>query len=680
MPTYKIKAPNGKTYTVAGPAGATDEQVRAEVLRQHPDAAGKPKEKPTSFFQGVGEGLTKAGTNALQLLEKGPMGVPLKIAGGLIDYAQGATPSFSAGKSIQRNALTANAAMPTRGSTAGRITGEVLGSIPTLAMPGGALVQGAAGGVLLSDDINNPRQVATNALTGAVAGKAGDIVGRRVIAPAATRLGQGVKSAVQKTKPKATPIDDAVEHALAPLGRKAQARAARFESVGVKQPTTGMVTRDPAAWKAERELSKLDDAGAPLQEQILAVDRDLVDAGRSIVDNAGGSIGPEATGLRVQEALKAKSDEMQEVISGLYKGVREQVGDARVPSMENLKAAQAHPDWADNTQFDDMVSAVNKRLLRYADADGGAAGLNVKQAEELRKFIGGLGPNSSQTFAMRRVLQDALDADVIDNLGGAPFAEARAAAAARFGEFKGTFAGKVADEGLAPEKLAKRVLSEGTSLADLRALKKSLTTGTAAQTERGKAALQAMRGETLGDVINSGITPDGSINGTTIYKAFQKAAPKLRVLLDEDEYKAVRRFAYASRDATAQVPHSNVNNSNTASMIANLFPAKASAKQRGIFSQLMRQVSAWTVGGPTANVALLVGDNVAERMAGQRAAKAVGSQVDIASSPQSAATAIKQAEQAAIDEALRKRALERGQDLSGNALRLIGTAGAAQGQ
>lgn len=38
MPTYEIRAPNGKTYRIDGPAGATDAQVRAEVLRQFPDA------------------------------------------------------------------------------------------------------------------------------------------------------------------------------------------------------------------------------------------------------------------------------------------------------------------------------------------------------------------------------------------------------------------------------------------------------------------------------------------------------------------------------------------------------------------------------------------------------------------------------------------------------------------
>jgi hypothetical protein len=38
MPTYEITAPNGKKYRIPGPAGATDEQIRAQVLKQFPEA------------------------------------------------------------------------------------------------------------------------------------------------------------------------------------------------------------------------------------------------------------------------------------------------------------------------------------------------------------------------------------------------------------------------------------------------------------------------------------------------------------------------------------------------------------------------------------------------------------------------------------------------------------------
>lgn len=38
MPTYRIQAPNGRTYQIEGPPGATQAQVIQEVLRQYPDA------------------------------------------------------------------------------------------------------------------------------------------------------------------------------------------------------------------------------------------------------------------------------------------------------------------------------------------------------------------------------------------------------------------------------------------------------------------------------------------------------------------------------------------------------------------------------------------------------------------------------------------------------------------
>lgn len=48
MPTYAIKAPNGKTYQIDGPAGASDDAVRAQVLKQFPEAAGARSAKPAT--------------------------------------------------------------------------------------------------------------------------------------------------------------------------------------------------------------------------------------------------------------------------------------------------------------------------------------------------------------------------------------------------------------------------------------------------------------------------------------------------------------------------------------------------------------------------------------------------------------------------------------------------------
>jgi len=48
MTTYSIAAPDGQTYKIEGPAGASQEQVQDEVLKQHPNAANPPQKSASS--------------------------------------------------------------------------------------------------------------------------------------------------------------------------------------------------------------------------------------------------------------------------------------------------------------------------------------------------------------------------------------------------------------------------------------------------------------------------------------------------------------------------------------------------------------------------------------------------------------------------------------------------------
>ena len=36
MPTYEMQAPDGSKYRIDGPAGASDDQVREQIIRQYP--------------------------------------------------------------------------------------------------------------------------------------------------------------------------------------------------------------------------------------------------------------------------------------------------------------------------------------------------------------------------------------------------------------------------------------------------------------------------------------------------------------------------------------------------------------------------------------------------------------------------------------------------------------------
>lgn len=158
-----------------------DGTPRAEVEAKWRKA--QSANKPTSFGQGVVEGVLRPAMNAGRVLaQTNPVLNALN--------ALGVPNLFDAGEKQTRAALDR---APKRGSTAGNITGEILGTLPTAFLPGSgalaALGQGAAGGAMLSD-IRNPRDVLANAGAGAAGGLLGQQVGKRVLAPIAERVGR----------------------------------------------------------------------------------------------------------------------------------------------------------------------------------------------------------------------------------------------------------------------------------------------------------------------------------------------------------------------------------------------------------------------------------------------------------------------------------------------------------
>jgi len=455
------------------------------------------------------------------------------------------------------------------------------------------------------------------------------------------------------------------------LGRGAAARAARFEALGVKQPTTGMVTRDPRAWHFERETAKQAGVGDELLGQFQNVEQDLIKAGSNMIKRQGGAVGSEATGLSVQKALDAKRSEMQQATSGLYKRVRDVRGEAPAGTLDKLRAQLDNPEMQDNPVFDQMREGINRRLQRFGMA--GTSGMvrhgavaNITQAEELRKMIGQLGSNNEPAVKyMRGKLIDALDDDVVDAVGDDAFKAARASAKARFDEFSKTFAGRIADEGVPAERLTQRLFG-ATSLKDLRALKQSLGSGTAEQQARGAEAISHLRAQALDDLFGSVVSPDNKLNGTALFNKFQKAADKYRELLDPAEYKTLRRIAMAARDATAEVPFSAVNNSNTASAAANLFQRLPEPDKKGILSLLAKHGAAYAAAGPAGNIGMAVADEALKRRANNSAADALARQVQMARSPAAAAQGAADAHRAAETGRKLSDLLQWWQDLSGN--------------
>src|SRR5437016_5842943 len=72
MPTYEIQAPNGRTYQIDGPTGASQSDVQAQVLQQFPDAGGtsaptpKPLDAPNAVTRGYQDYVAKPLTWAVE--------------------------------------------------------------------------------------------------------------------------------------------------------------------------------------------------------------------------------------------------------------------------------------------------------------------------------------------------------------------------------------------------------------------------------------------------------------------------------------------------------------------------------------------------------------------------------------------------------------------------------------
>jgi hypothetical protein len=695
----RVKLPDGRVARFSVPDDATPEQVTAEAQKLVPKS--KPKAQG-GFLGAIKSGLSTA-NEAIMGAAEGVYNAGSAVTDPLIYQAaklingQGYADKLAGNVNQQRRGVVSGAERalvshpnPTA-RTVGRIGGAMAIPLPInklqqggkLAKAGARAIQGAVGGAAV-------REVDQSAATPSAIGAAANVALPPILSKLAqTAPAQAVGRAVGRAAaPVIGALDNAAERALpgvnkmigrqsvplpglpapaptiplAPLGRKAQARDARFKALGVDNPTTGMVTRDPAAFSFEQNTAKLNGVGDDLANQMREVETKLVDKGRSIVRDMGGAKGPEATGKAVEDVLDAKRAEMQQVTSGLYKQVREARGDEPVGYLDNLREKMTDPDVVDNAAFDQMREGLVRRMTRLgAVGKGGSKSkpVTIDQAEELRKFIGGLGNNIEPGVRMMRGrLIEALDDDVVEAVGDDAFKAARASARARFQEFSKTFPGKLADEKLAPEVLTRRILGDGVKLSDLRALRRSLNTGTDDQIARGAGAWKDLQAQAVDDLLAKSVDADGNLVGSTLAREFGKSAPKFREILGPDEFKTLRRLAAATRDVKAFPVGHSVNTSNTAPTLANMFNNAPAALREGwlklagkIGMRAGAHAGAAAVAGPAGNIAVesarAAGGAVAAQRAEQQAVQALMDKIKLAQSPEAAAAAIAELQKAA---------------------------------
>jgi hypothetical protein len=160
----------------ADKAGRREDVAKLGAYLATMDAAPKPAD--TSAARGFGLGVTKPLDNLVSAAMATPVGQAVDRVGQRLGFP-GAQEAVAANDAARAN--------NTR--TGYQLLGNIAGTAPTLALPGGAIAQGAAGGALLSD-AKDAKGLATDTIFGAAGGKVGEVGTRAIgkaIAPKVTK-------------------------------------------------------------------------------------------------------------------------------------------------------------------------------------------------------------------------------------------------------------------------------------------------------------------------------------------------------------------------------------------------------------------------------------------------------------------------------------------------------------
>lgn len=549
-------------------------------------------------WERVGRGALDVGQGVNQLVLQGT------DAAGL---TEGAAPAYT--QRVNAELGRYDAARANAGETGFdwlRLGGQAMATAPTMLLPGaaatgvaGRMGAGAFGGGVSGAAMFTPsgtmaeraRNAATGAALGAVTapitGYATDKMGaglKALFGRFRGRVAQITEQDILQALPEAQALTaeaqrDLVAEAQAMVRQTGQfdaeqlARKANLLSQGAK-PTTSMVTRNPADWARERNLSKLGQSPDPRLAGMANQLTDVYQANDAAFASRLGApaASQEAQGMTVMRSIADLAETSQDEVSKLYGAVETQRGAELAADARNLFGKL--DDLRDSTAADSLTQSVLRRLKRFGMVDDAGAltsqSLTVKQAEELRKFI-----NAQPSGYGKRDLIAALDEDVLGGLGEDAYSAARGAARERFRMLGNPATQRALDtfgeltQGKTAQSFIRSQVVNGAD-QDVQSLVQTLNQ--IPDASRRTTALAALRDGVLAHLREKAINPNGGqFSGAGLNKALEALGDqKLALIFGPDQAAQLRSLARAALDATYQPPYAAVNASNTAPMLMSL--------------------------------------------------------------------------------------------------------------
>lgn len=595
--------------------------ARLRVQKDELDAAASTPEKPSGMAS-IGRGMMDLyqGVKQLGLMASDALtgqseatAYTKQVSEEIANYERGRGPN--AGFDFARlagNIATPMVALPggVGGNLAMRVgTGAAAGAaqggamfVPTGESRAGNMTAGAVGGAIapaavqgLSNMFRSGANTGANAVAGAVRAGIDDAgVAQRV---AQMAVDEGIDLRKLTLDAQNVLLAEAKKQLqVGELNPVALRRVAEAAAVDPRlKLTRAQATRDPIQWQIEQDLRGIRGVGDDLrrhfggQGQILTESAERIRGGVQATTDR-----PFQAAEQAISTIQGKFKDTGDLVSDLYKAAKQTVGvQADVPlGPLQGRAMQVLND------FDDVVPAPIKSRLESLGIgrmgpEKATKAFTVEEAEALDKLINkrwdaSNKPLTAALTGLKGAIKESLEA-IGDDAGtdaAKAFRIAKDKAVARFDEFGQRIAKAAADD-VAPDKFLKKFVIGG-DVRDIKALVKTLTTGTPEQVAKGAESLNSIRAATLTELFEGkGAFVDGMLSGAKLDKALRDMGPeRVRAIFTPEQVAQLERLRKVSLDLTKPPPLADINYSRTSGALANLLGSIGKVQGLGLVGKV----------------------------------------------------------------------------------------------